>query len=150
MGLYLISPYNQNQYNRNKNLNQSQSNRDQVDLYSNLVFTGRVSDSKLVDYYSNALCFVFSSLYEGFGIPPMEAQACKCQVVVSDIPSLKEVYGESALYFNHNNVDDIARSIELLLNDENLRENYILKGQKKLKKYSWVKSAIQLKNLVNE
>ncbi|MVZ11248.1 glycosyltransferase, partial [Enterobacteriaceae bacterium 8376wG6] len=64
----------------------------------NIQFLGRVSDQQLVELYSHARAFVFPSLYEGFGIPPLEAQACGCAVVSSNRASLPEVLLQSALY----------------------------------------------------
>jgi len=85
--------------------------------------------------YSNALCFVYPSLYEGFGLPPLEAQACGSPIVISDIPVFKEIYGDSALYFNPLNPYDIADKIDQVINDENLRNMLIEKGFENSKKY---------------
>ena len=66
----------------------------------NLHYLGRVSDAELVRLYNQAACFIFPSLYEGFGLPPIEAQSCGCPVLVSDIPVLREVCGDTATYFD--------------------------------------------------
>jgi len=107
----------------------------------NIKFFGRVSDDKLIELYSNALCFVYPSLYEGFGIPPLEAQACGCPVVLSDIPVFREVYGNSAMYFNPLDPQDIADKIDLVLSNNSLRDDLSMKGLENSKKYTWKRSA---------
>ena len=107
----------------------------------NIKFLGRVSDDELVELYSNALCFVYPSLYEGFGIPPLEAQACGCPVVLSDIPVFREVYGSSAVYFNPLDPQDIADKIDFVLSDSKLRNELSIKGLENSKKYTWERSA---------
>jgi glycosyltransferase involved in cell wall biosynthesis len=72
---------------------------------------GRVPDQRLVDLYRSAAALVFPSLYEGFGLPPLEAMACGCPVAISRVASLPEVCGEAAVYFDPTSVDDIARGI---------------------------------------
>ena len=107
----------------------------------NIIFCGRVSDSELRQLYSGALAFFFPSLYEGFGIPPLEAQACACPCVVSDIPSLNEVMSDSALFFNPYDVNDIAEKMYRVISDGDLRCNLREKGFHNLKRFSWNKSA---------
>jgi len=109
----------------------------------NIKFWRRIDDDTLIELYSNALCFVYPSLYEGFGLPPLEAQACGCPIVISDIPVFKEIYEDSALYFNPLNPYDIADKIDQVINDENLRNTLIEKGFENSKKYKWEKSAEQ-------
>jgi len=108
---------------------------------SKIKFIGRVDDDKLIELYSNAICFVYPSLYEGFGIPPLEAQACGCPVVLSDIPVFREVYGDSAIYVDPYSPEDIAEKIQMLLDDERLRDILIQKGFENAKKYTWENSA---------
>ncbi|HCH75473.1 MAG TPA: glycosyltransferase family 1 protein, partial [Pseudomonas sp.] len=69
---------------------------------------GRLNDDQLVREYQGATAFVFPSLYEGFGIPPLEAQACGCPVIAARAASIPEVLGESVLYFEPLNIEDIA------------------------------------------
>jgi glycosyltransferase involved in cell wall biosynthesis len=76
---------------------------------------GRVSDERLVDLYRSASALVFPSLYEGFGLPPLEAMACGCPVAVSRVASLPEVCGEAAVYFDPTSVEDITRGIAEVL-----------------------------------
>lgn len=116
----------------------------------NIVFLGRVSDEELIKLYSNAKCFVYPSLCEGFGIPPLEAQACGCPIAISDIPVFREIYGDSAIYFDPYNPDDIANKIEELVNDENKRTLLIEKGLSNAKKYSWEESAKKFFNILDK
>lgn len=114
-----------------------------IDRYKNnpsIKFLGRVSDHELVKYYSNAQGFVFPSLYEGFGIPVLEAQACGCPVLASDIPSLREVLNDSALFCNPLEIDDIAFKMKQLLPEQNM---LVQNGYRNVKRFSWDKSADQ-------
>lgn len=111
---------------------------------TNIIFVGRVSDEELTKLYSNAICFVFPSFYEGFGIPPLEAQACGCPVVCSNASSLPEVYGDSVVYFDPYNVEDMRDKIQMVLNDENLQNELRSKGFENVKRFSWERSAKQI------
>jgi len=82
----------------------------------NIIFTGYVSDEELVGLYKNTRLFIYPSLYEGFGLPPLEAFFCNSNLLVSDIKPLKETFGDKILYFNPESVNDIANKIEELLN----------------------------------
>jgi glycosyltransferase involved in cell wall biosynthesis len=96
---------------------------------------------KLLDYipredleilYANALFFIYPSLYEGFGLPPLEAMSCGCPVISSNISSLPEVCGDAALYVDPYDVGDIRAKMESLLSDESLRRQLAEKGQKRV------------------
>lgn len=113
-------------------------------------FMGRVDDDKLIELYSNAICFVYPSLYEGFGIPPLEAQACGCPVVLSDIPVFREVYNDSVIYFDPLHSEDIARKIQEIINNDVLRELLVRKGFENVRKYTWESSAISLLEVINK
>lgn len=114
----------------------------EIEKNKNIVFKGRVEDDKLISLYSNAICFVYPSFYEGFGIPPLEAQACGCPVVCSNAASLPEVGGEdSVMYCDPYDVNDIKDKIELVLADENLQEALVKKGFENIKRFSWEVSA---------
>lgn len=123
--------------------------------YENLVdsriqFLGRVSDEELISLYQNADFFVFPSLYEGFGIPPLEAQACGCPVIASHAASLPEVLADSTLYFDPYNVDDIKHAIEIVSKDQDLRVELRKKGFENVKRFSWKTSASKLHDIINE
>lgn len=112
--------------------------------YYNVLFKGYVKDDELIDLYRNAMLFVYPSFYEGFGIPPLEAMACGCPCVVSNAASLPEVCGDAAYYVNPYDIEDIARGIEKVLTDENLRQELVKKGFENVKRFSWEKSAQEI------
>lgn len=113
----------------------------EVDGNPDIVFKGRVSDDELISLYSNALCFVFPSFYEGFGIPPIEAQSCGCPVIASHAASLPEICSDSVLYCDPYSVDDIAGKINMLLDQKQLREELVRKGFVNSRRFSWNRSA---------
>ncbi|BEL93733.1 glycosyl transferase family 1 [Serratia marcescens] len=116
----------------------------------NIEFMGRVDDAALIKLYQGALGFVFPSYYEGFGIPPLEAQACGCPVISSNKASMPEVLLDSALYFDPYNIDDIALHMKELIDDENLRSELREKGYLNVKRFSWYSSASKVNEIINE
>lgn len=105
-------------------------------------FCGHINNpDELKELYLNAKAFIFPSLYESFGIPPLEAQECGCPIVISNTTALPEIYKDSALYFNPYDTDDIANKIITLLDNENLQKKLIDKGFENIKRFSWEKSA---------
>jgi glycosyltransferase involved in cell wall biosynthesis len=92
--------------------------------------------------------FVFPSIYEGFGLPILEAMQCGCPVIASNNSSIPEVAGDAALLFDANDYTELARLIDKLLQDENLRKSYIAKGFEQVKKFSWEKTVAQLLNVI--
>ena len=110
----------------------------------NVVLAGYIRDDELIALYRNALCLVYPSLYEGFGLPPLEAMACKCPVVVSRTASLPEVCADAAYYVDPHNVDSIAEGIYKVATDDQLRKTLIEKGSKQVTAFSWEKSAQKL------
>lgn len=100
-------------------------------------FLGRISDEELVKYYSNALGFIFPSLYEGFGLPPLEAQKCGCPVLCADISPLREVCADSAIYATKEDANAFAEYMERLLFDVELRKSLIDKGFENVKRFSF-------------
>lgn len=114
-----------------------------VDLEHNnrVDFLGYVNDDDLKKYYSEALLFVYPSIYEGFGLPPLEAMALGCPVVLSDIEVFHEVFGEAAIYFNPYDIDDIAQKINGVLKSKETQKKLILQGYDLVKKYDYEKSA---------
>ena len=113
----------------------------------NVHLPGYIPDEKLQTMYQNALLSVYPSLYEGFGLPPLESMTYGCPVINSDIPALREVSQDAALYVDPYNVEDITQKIEQLLVDEPLRKELQEKGLLQIKKYSWDKSAKQVYEL---
>jgi glycosyltransferase involved in cell wall biosynthesis len=112
-------------------------------IESPVVFTGYVPDVELDVLYRKALFYIFPSLYEGFGLPALEAMAKGCPVASSNQASLPEVLGEAALYFNPADKADIFLKIDKLYQDEELRGVLIKKGREQVKRYSWWECARQ-------
>ncbi len=108
-----------------------------------IVFTGYVPDKDLRILYKNALAYVFPSIYEGFGLPPLEAIINHCPVVSSNQASMPEILGKSALYFNPFKVKEIENKLKQIIDDENLRKDLVKTGLDYIKKYNWDKCAQQ-------
>ncbi len=104
-------------------------------------FLENVPDEDLDVFYQHALCYVLPSLYEGFGLPVLEAMRRGCPVITSNISSLPEAGGDAALYVDPEDVGDIADKIEKVTSDKKLRDELIAKGKKQIAKFSWEKSA---------
>lgn len=99
------------------------------------------SDEELRHLYMGARALVLISLYEGFGLPPLEAMACGTPVVVSNVASLPEVVGNAGVYVNPYEVEDIARGIHRVLTDENLRREFREKGLARARLFTWERAA---------
>lgn len=102
---------------------------------------GYVPDEDLPHFYKNAAAFVFPSLKEGFGIPPLEAMAFSIPIAASNLSCVPEICGDAALYFDPKNPSDIANKIEEILTNEKLRKELIAKGKTNLKRFSWTDMA---------
>lgn len=112
---------------------------------------GFISDKKLASLYKNSIAFVFPTLDEGFGLPPMEAINAGTMAVVSEIPVLKEVYEDSVFYFDPLDVDSIANKLlEVAKISKEDRRKVIKKSQEYLKKYSWSKMAKETLKIYEE
>lgn len=111
---------------------------------------GYVSDSELRALYEGAMCFVFPSLYEGFGIPPLEAMHCGCPVVASRAASIPEVCGDAALYFDPCDSDELAALLVRVSGDDSLRADLRARGYEQAKKFSWEKAARQVLDACRE
>ena len=109
-----------------------------------IVRTGRVDDLQLKALYTHARGFVFPSLYEGFGIPPLEAMACGCPVIASNLDSILEVCGDAIGYFDPTSISSIQNALERLIDDGNWRECLQVAGRDKVKQYTWEAAANQL------
>jgi len=115
----------------------------EVEGTQSIIFTGFVPDDELVELYKQASLYVFPSLYEGFGLPPLEAQKYNVPVVSSNASCLPEVLVDSALYFDPENPDQIADIIWTGLTDNNLRFELQNNAQENLQRFSWQKLAEQ-------
>lgn len=105
-----------------------------------VIFPGFVPQELLPALYAEAKCFVFPSLYEGFGLPPLEASACGTPVVASNVSSLPEVLAEAAEYVNPENVEDIARGIRRVLENQNIAQSLVDKGIQRARQFQWGKT----------
>ena len=114
---------------------------EQIGIDKSVIFTGRVNEAELKWLYEHALAYVFPSLIEGFGLPGLEAMAYGLPVVSSNAGPLPEIYSEAALYFNPEDIIDLAKKITRIVQGQNLREELIKKGFEQIKKYSWQKTA---------
>jgi glycosyltransferase involved in cell wall biosynthesis len=103
-------------------------------------FLDYVSYEELPVLYSGALAFVYPSLYEGFGLPIIEAMACGSPVITSNLSSLKEIANDSALTINPESVDELSGAMRKIINDKSLRSTLITKALKHVKNYSWEKT----------
>ena len=97
------------------------------------------SDKELSELYTRASLFVFPSLYEGFGIPILEAYACHCPIAISNTSCFPEIAGDAAIYFDPYSVKDIANTIEAIIYNPQKANELIQKGIKRLELYSWEK-----------
>jgi glycosyltransferase involved in cell wall biosynthesis len=117
---------------------------EELSLENKIVFPGFIADEDLPALYNLAELFVFPSLYEGFGLPPLEAMACGTPVVTSDRPSLPEVVGEAGLMVEATDSQELAEVMERVLTDENLRQEMREKGLKQAERFTWEAAAGKL------
>ncbi len=110
-------------------------------------FCGFVPDEDLPGFYNLAEMFVFPSLYEGFGLPVLEAMACGCPIITSETGCTKEVTGDAAILIDPYDIHDIAEKIELLAVDKKLKNDLIAKGFERVKNFSWDKCAAETLNV---
>ncbi|HEY2291511.1 MAG TPA: glycosyltransferase family 1 protein [Thermoanaerobaculia bacterium] len=120
--------------------------RSELDLIQRLRLADRcvslaVNDAQLTFLYRNAALLVFPSLYEGFGLPVLEAFAAGCPVALSDTSSLPEIAGDAALYFDPTNVTSMGGTLIFLLSNNTLRQVLIHRGRERLKRFSWATTA---------
>ncbi|WP_234736669.1 glycosyltransferase family 4 protein [Tellurirhabdus bombi] len=120
--------------------------REEIRMLADLRLTERVSqvpinDLVLSSLYRYARAFVFPSLYEGFGLPILEAFGCECPCAVSETSSLPEVAGSAAVYFNPEDQESMTHSVERLVLDDSLRNELVAKGNQQLLRFSWKETA---------
>jgi glycosyltransferase involved in cell wall biosynthesis len=112
-------------------------------LAERVLFTGYLPDEDLCALYSSCRAFVYPSLYEGFGLPPLEAMACGAPVIASRISSLVEVAGRAARLFAPDNSAELARRIITLLADEDERRHLSSLGRQRAAQFSWHQTALK-------
>lgn len=129
---------------------------DLLGLSNDVIFTGYLDDNILPLFYSASEAFVYPSIYEGFGLPPLEAMSCKTPVITSNCTSIPEVTSDCAILINPNNIDELAYCIKSLLNNDSLKDEYIEKGYERSLQFSWnntsnitLKAYNSISNLIN-
>ncbi|MCG9966625.1 glycosyltransferase family 4 protein [Pelotomaculum terephthalicicum JT] len=123
---------------------------DTLGLTEKVVLTGYVSDSDLPALYRNASVFVYPSLYEGFGLPPLEAMACGTPVISSNVSSIPEVVGDAGLLIDPYRPEEVARAITLVLKDNGLRVRLNRTGLNRAGLFTWDKTARETIKLYQE
>ncbi|SNR24584.1 Glycosyltransferase involved in cell wall bisynthesis [Maribacter sedimenticola] len=116
---------------------------------SKIIFTGYLSDDDLIRLYNTASIFIYVSLFEGFGIPPLEAQASGCSCILSNTTSLPEIYGSSVRYCDPLSVSSIKKAIVDLVRNEKEREDLKRLGLKNVKKFDWKDSSKKLELIIS-
>lgn len=116
---------------------------------NNVKFIGYVTDEELVSLYKYASCFIYPSLYEGFGIPPLEAIAFNCPVILSNIEVFKEIYSNYVVYCDLYNEQDLKNKINIVLKN-NIKKDMYKFRHSVLKKYSWQKSCYKLIEILDD
>ncbi|MFA4996278.1 MAG: glycosyltransferase family 1 protein [Patescibacteria group bacterium] len=115
-----------------------------------IITTGYMSDQKLANLYALSDGLIFPSLYEGFGLPILEAMACGIPVITSNIPTSKEVAGDAAILVNPENVSEISEAINSIVFDKKIKQNLISKGKIQIKRFSWNKTAKNILKILEE
>lgn len=110
-------------------------------LGGDIILIDYVDESDIPKYYRAADVFVFPSLYEGFGLPPLEAMACGCPVISSNTTSLPEVVGDAGILLPPNDLNSLVSAMEEVLINDSLREDLSKKGLENSKRFSWERSA---------
>lgn len=113
----------------------------ELNLEKQVVFEGYVSEEALQDYYHNAIATILPSLMEGFGLTGLEAMQEECLVLASDVPSLKEVYSDAAVYFDPLAVESMHATIREVLQNRKKFTSFIERGKKRILTFSWEKMA---------
>ena len=115
-----------------------------------IIFTGYVKDDDAYTLYSNALAYCLPSLYEGFGLPILEAMKCGCPVITSDFSSTAEVAGNAGVLVDPLSVDAIAGAFDRIYSDEPFRKKLVEKGYEREKEFSWAKAAEETLGIYKE
>jgi len=118
-----------------------------IGMEDKIKFIGKVSDDELVALYNEAEFFIFPSLYEGFGLPVLEAMSCGTPVIASEIGSLKEIAQDTVQYFHPEREDELVQCINRFLTDEALKEELKVRALNRARNYSWEKV---VQNLLSE
>lgn len=112
-----------------------------LELEEKIIFTGFVPEQHLPVLYNGSHAFVYPSLYEGFGLPPLEAMNCGTPVITSNLTSIPEVVGDAGILINPHNENELPEALLRLLNSEELQSKYSKKGLERAKNFSWKNTA---------
>ena len=121
---------------------------EELGLRDSVQITGWVPRDELHSLYERARAFVYPSLFEGFGMPVLEALAAGIPVACSDIPPLREVAGDAALFFDPLDEDAIAAGIEKVMNDASLQERLAQAGRERARPFTWERCAEQTRQVL--
>jgi glycosyltransferase involved in cell wall biosynthesis len=121
-----------------------------LNVENRVVFSGFIDEEDLPAYYRGAKAFVFPSLYEGFGLPILEAMACGTPVITSNVTAMPEVAGEAAMLIDPYSVNSIAQGIEQVINDTSLQQSLRNKGLERVKEFTWDKTAAVVKDVLEQ
>jgi len=119
-------------------------------MTQDVIFIDHASELDLARYYSSALLLAYPSLYEGFGLPPLEAMACGCPVVTSNTSSLPEVVGEAGIMVNPYDTISLAQAMRQVLTNSKLRDEMVRRGLEQSEKFSWERAAEQTQEVYDE
>jgi glycosyltransferase involved in cell wall biosynthesis len=111
-------------------------------------FIGLVPDAELPSLYRSAKALLFASLYEGFGLPVIEAMACGTPVVTSNITALPEIAGDAALLVDPTSVEQIATALRQIIEDSSLRQKLRAGGLARAAEFSWSRTTSRVRDLV--
>ncbi|HEY82577.1 MAG TPA: glycosyltransferase family 4 protein [Dehalococcoidia bacterium] len=123
---------------------------DNLGITREVIFVGHLTGAELARYYSGAALLAYPSLYEGFGLPPLEAMACGCPVVTSNTSALPEVVGDAGIMVDPYDSNSLAQAMARVLTDKNLREEMVRKGFEQARKFSWEETARQTQEVYNK
>jgi len=117
-------------------------NKEELDMINKLDLESQISqrsfkENELGTFYKNAKCFVFPSMYEGFGIPVLESMACGCPIILTHNSSFPEVAGDAGIFYELNNKADLKNKVAAVLDNADLRQEYSRKGLERVKKFDW-------------
>lgn len=121
----------------------------ELDIENKVNFIGYVPDEDLPSLYNKSKGFLYTTLYEGFGLPILEAMACDAPVITCNNSSLPEVYGDAALIFENNNYKDLKEKMEIILEDNIVREELLTKARENIKRFSWENTANDIYKILN-
>ena len=106
-------------------------------IQKSVKFTGKLSDRELAEFYENAIALIYPSLYEGFGLPILEAMSYKCPVITSNRSSMKEISNNSALMVDPENISDLSSAMSSLIKNQDIRAQFVQKGLRNIKNFEW-------------